>query len=97
MCALCTAGVPNATDCLECVAGSETVREIAAIVCEECIAGRFSPVNGTVSCSNCDVGRYAPHNAIMCVDCQPGFISEELCDVIPRPHSLGPSDYHSRL
>ena len=63
----------SATDCLECVAGSETVREIAAIVCEECIAGRFSPVNGTVSCSNCDVGRYAPHNAIMCVDCQPGY------------------------
>ena len=27
----------------------------------------------------------------------PGFISEEVCDVGPRPHSLVPSDYHSRL
>jgi hypothetical protein len=78
MCKDCIAGWYDddssaGTPCLICVAGSETVRDYAAIVCSQCISGRYSPINATVSCIDCGVGQYSPHNAIYCEDCQPGY------------------------
>ena len=97
MCKDCVAGwydhdsLPS-TDCHICVAGSETVRDVAAIVCSQCIAGRYSPSNGTVSCIDCDVGQYAGHNAAACTDCQPGY-----ADVVRDPsvpcEACGVGDY----
>ena len=76
-------------------AGNEFGRPGTAAGCEECPAGKYSPLEGSTICFNCGVGRYASPGSAACSRCERGKYSglevAGFCVECPEGKKMGES------